>query len=102
MRKDAGHAFVADAGGGTGGIRYSSLSARGHEKGREGRGRGGRRNHKDGEEEEQHRATSGMAGGGKADSAKGISVKCKRCGETGHKSVCCPDQTCGVCGSLLF
>ena len=25
-------------------------------------------------------------------------AKCKRCGETGHKSVRCPDQICGVCG----
>ena len=41
------------------------------ERGREGRGRGGKRNHKDGEEEEQHNATSGKAGGGKADSPKG-------------------------------
>ena len=25
-------------------------------------------------------------------------MKCKRCGETGHKSVRCPDQVCNVCG----
>ena len=34
---------------------------------------------------------------GRADSAKGNSAKCKRYGETGHKSVRCPDQICGVC-----
>ena len=28
----------------------------------------------------------------------GGNVKCKRFGETGHKSVRCPDQICGVCG----
>ena len=28
----------------------------------------------------------------------GANAKCKRCGETGHKSVRCPDQICGVCG----
>ena len=53
-RKDAGHAFVDDAGGRLGGKQYSLSSARGRGKEREGHGRGGRRNHKDGEEEEQH------------------------------------------------
>ena len=24
-------------------------------------------------------------------------MKCKHCGETGHKFVCCPDQVCNVC-----
>ena len=76
---------------------YSSSSARGRGKGREGRGRGGRRNHKDGVEEEQHKAASGKAGGGRANSAKENSAECKQCGETGHKSVRCPDQVCGVC-----
>ena len=95
-RKDAGHAYVADAGGWLGGKHCSSSSARGR-KGREGRGRGGRRNHKDGEEEEQQKLASGRAGGGKADREKGSSAKCKRCGETGHKSVRCPDQVCSVC-----
>ena len=41
---------------------------------------------------------SSRAGGGKADREKGGNAKCKRCGETGHKSVRCPDQICGVCG----
>ena len=76
-RKDAGHAFVADAGGRLGGKHYSSSSARGRGKGREGRGWGGHRNLKDVEEEEQHKVTSGKAGGGKTDSAKGDSAKCK-------------------------
>ena len=62
-RKDAGHAFGADAGGRFGGKYYSSSSARGRGKGREGRGRGGRRNHKD-EEENQEKAAGGRAGGG--------------------------------------
>ena len=47
-RKDAGHAFVADAGGRLGGKYYSSSSARGRGKGREGRGRRGRGKHNDG------------------------------------------------------
>ena len=97
-RKDAGHAFVADAGGRLSGKRYSSSSARGRGKRQGGRSRGGRRNHKDGEDREQHKATSGKAGGGRADRAKGNSAQCKRCGETGHKSGCCHDQVCGVCG----
>ena len=96
--KDAGHEFVADAGGRLSGKHYSSSSARGRGKGREGRGRGGCRNHKDGEEEEQHTAISGKAGGGKVDSVKGNSAKYKRCGETGHTSARCPDHVCGVCG----
>ena len=96
-RKDAGHAFVTDAGGRLGGKYYSSSSARGRGKRREGRGRGGRRSYNDREEEEQ-KAASGRAGGGKADTDKGSSTKCKRCGGTGHKSVRCPDQICGVCG----
>ena len=96
-RKDAGHAFVTDAGGRLGGKYYSSSSTRGRGKGREGRGRGGRRNNKGGEEEQQT-AASGRAGGGKADKDKGNSTKCKRCGETEHKSVRCPDQICGMCG----
>ena len=41
---------------------------------------------------------SSRAGGGKADREKGGIAKCKRCGETGHKSIRCPDQICGVCG----
>ena len=96
-RKDAGHAFVADAGGRLGGIYYSSSSAQGRGKGRDSRGWGGRRNYKDGQEE-QEKAASGIAGGEKADKDKRSSKKCKRCGETGHKSVRCPDQMCGVCG----
>ena len=43
-------------------------------------------------------ATGGKTGEGKADNAKSDSVKCKRCGKTGHKSVRCPGQVCGVCG----
>ena len=75
---------------------YFSSSARGHEKGRGGRGRGRRRNHKDEEEEEQHKTTSGKAVGDNVDSAKRGRAKCKRCGETGHKSVRWPYQVCGV------
>ena len=96
-RKDAGHAFVADAGCRLGGKSYSSSSARGRVKGKEGRGRGGRRNHKDGEEEQQ-KAASSRAAGDKADKDKGSSAEWKNGGETVHKSVRCPDQVCGVCG----
>ena len=96
-RKDAGHAFVADAGGRYGGKNYSSSIARGRGKGREGRGRGGRRKPID-EEDDQQTVASSRAAGGKADREKGGNAKCKRCGETGHKSVRCPDQICGVCG----
>ena len=46
-RKDAVHAFVADAGGRLGRKHCFSSSARSRGKGREGRGRGGRRSHKD-------------------------------------------------------
>ena len=96
-RKDAGHAFVADAGGRHGGKSYSSSSVRGRGKGREGRGRGGRREPNDGEDD-QEKVASSSAGGGKSDREKVDNAKCKRCGETGHKSVHCPDQICGVCG----
>ena len=95
-RKDAGYAFVADAGGRYGG-KNSSSSTRGRGKGREGRGRGGRRKPNDGEDDQQKMASS-RDGGGKAVREKGGSAKCKRCGETGHKSVRCPDKICGVCG----
>ena len=91
-RKDAGHAFVADAGARHGG-KNSPPSARGRGKGR---GRGGRRK-RDGEDDQQKVASS-RTDGARADSEKGGNVKCKRCGETGHKSVRCPDQICGVCG----
>ena len=96
-RKDAGHAFVADAGGRHGGKKYSSSSTRGRGKGRDSRGRGGRRNPNDGEDDQQ-KVSSSRDGGGKADREKGGNAKCKRCGETRHKSVRCPDQICGVCG----
>ena len=96
-RKYAGHAFVADAGRRNGGKYYSSSSAQGRGKEREGRGRGGRRKYNDGEDDQQKGASS-RAGGGKADRKKGGNAKCKRCGETGHKSVRFPDQICGMCG----
>ena len=92
------HVFVADAGERPGGKRYSSSGARCRGKGRGGRGRGWYRNYNDEEEEKQHKATSGNARGGEAHNTKGDSAKCKRCGETGHKSVCCPDHVCGVYG----
>ena len=95
-RKDAGLAFVADAGGRHGGKNYSSSSTRGRGKGREGRGRGGRRR-----KDDQQKMSSSRDGGSKADREKGGSAKCKRCGETGHKSVRCPDQICGVCGGKV-
>ena len=96
-RKGAGHVFVADAGGRHGEKNDSSSSARGWGKGREGRGQGGRRKPNDGEDDQQKVASS-RDGGGKADREKGGNAKCKRCGETGHKSVHCLDQICGVCG----
>ena len=76
---------------------YSSSSARGRGKRREGRGRRGRRKHND-EEDGQQKVASSRAGGGKAVREKGGNAKCKRCGETGPKSVRCHDQICGVCG----
>ena len=81
-RKDAGHAFVAYAGGRLGGKHYSPTSTQGHGKGRRGYGRGGRKNHDNEEGKEQHKTTSGKAVKGKADSAKGNSAQCKRYGET--------------------
>ena len=96
-RKDAGHAFVANAGGRHGGKNHSSSSIRGRGKGREGRGRGGRRKPNDGEGDQQ-KVGSSRDGEVKADKEKGGNAKCKRCGKTGHKSVRCPDQICGVCG----
>ena len=97
MRKDVGFAFEADTGERLGGKHYSSSIARGRGKEREGRGRGGRRNFND-LEEEQQKVASSRAGGGKVYRENGGSAKCKRCGETGNKSVRCPDQICRVCG----
>ena len=48
-----------------------------------GRGRGGRKQGSDGD---------------KSDDPKDVSVKCKRCGDVGHKAVRCLRQLCGVCG----
>ena len=96
-KKDAGHTFVADAGGRHGGKNYPLSSTRGRGKRRECRGRGRRRKSNDGEDYQQKVASS-RDGGGKADKEKGGNAKCKRCGETAHKSVRCPDQICGVCG----
>ena len=96
-RKDVGHAFEADAGGRHGRNNYFSSGGRGRGKGREGRGRGGRTKPIDGEHDQQKVASS-RAGGGKADREKGGNPKCKRYGETGHKSVRYPDQICGMCG----
>ena len=97
-RNDAWHTIVDDAGESLGGKHYSSSSARDRGKGQRRRDWTGHRNHKDEEEVEQHKAIGGKAGGGKADNTKGDSAKCKRCVETGHKSLRCPDQICGVCG----
>ena len=48
-----------------------------------GRGRGGRKQGSDGD---------------KSDGPKDDRVKCKRCGDVGHKAIGCPGQMCGVCG----
>lgn len=42
------------------------------------------------------KATGKKTGGEKVDSSKSNSVKCKRCGATGHDSVRYPDQVCNV------
>lgn len=95
-RKDVGHALMAGAGGRSGGKCYSSSRSRGREKGRGGEGRGGHRNR--GNSEKQDKGIGGKANGGKSDNSIGDSAKCKRCGETGHKTVQYPIQVCGVCG----
>ena len=61
-RKDAGNAFVADAGGRHGGKNHSSSSARGRGKGREGRGRGGRTKPNDGEDDSKRWPAAGIVG----------------------------------------
>ena len=80
-RKDAGHAFVADAGGRLSGKNCSSSSARGRGRGREGRDRGECRKPNDGEDDQQKVASS-RAGGGKADRERGatrsVSVAARR------------------------
>ena len=79
-RKDAGHAFVADAGGRHGGKSYSSFSTRGRGKGREGRGRGGRRKPNDGEDD-QEKVARGMVRvrlTGKKGATRSVSVVARR------------------------
>ena len=79
-RKDAGHAFVADAGGRHSGESYSSFSTRGRGKGREGRGRGGRRKPNDGEDD-QEKVARGMVRvrlTGKKGATRSVSVAARR------------------------
>ena len=86
-RRDAGHAFITDAGNEKFGGKYPpGFRGRGRGMGRgkdRGRGRGGRKQGSD----------SDKSGDPKDDSVKG-----KRCGDVGHKAVRCPGQLCGVCG----
>ena len=86
-RRDAGHAFISDAGNEKFGGKYPP-GFRGRRRGMgrrkdRGRGRGGRKQGNDGD---------------KSDDPKDDSVKCKRCGDVGHKAVRCPGKLCGVCG----
>ena len=86
-RRDAGRAFITDAGNEKFGGKYPpGFRGRGRGMGRgkdRGRGRGGRKQGSD----------SDKSGDPKDDSVKG-----KRCGDVGHKAVRCPGQLCGVCG----
>ena len=99
-RRDAGHAFIADAGsfGKTGG-RSTPRGARN----RGGRGRGGRggRGGNGGEKSGQKKDGQTIninASDGNVDGGKEGNVRCNRCGEVGHRTVRCPGQVCSVCG----
>lgn len=52
--------------------------------------------------QKQDKGSGGKAAGGKSDTSKGDSVECKHCGETGHKTLRCPDRFCGVCGRKWY
>ena len=98
-RRNAGHAFIADAGNEKfGGERYypSGSCRRWRVMGRakkRGRGRTGRR-----QGSVSNKSYGMKDGNGKVDSSS-KSVKCRRCGDDGDKTVRCSGQICGVlCG----
>ena len=84
-RRDANYAFITDAGNEKFGGKYPPGfrgRRRGMGRGKDrGRGRGGRKQGSDGD---------------KSNGPKDDSVKCKRCGDVGHKAVRRPGQLCGV------
>ena len=99
-RRDAGHAFIADAGSsGKPGGRSTPRGARnrgGRDRG--GRGsRGGNGGEKGGEKKDGQ-TTNINASDGNVDSKKGGNARCSRCGEASHKAVRCSGQVCSVCG----
>ena len=99
-RRDAGHAFIADAGS-FGNPRRRSTPRGARNRG--GRGRGGRggRGANGGEkcgEKKGGQTTNINASDGKFDGGKGGNARCSRCGEAGHETVRCPGQVCSVCG----
>ena len=98
-RRDAGHAFIADAGSsGKPGGRSTPRGVRnrgGRVRGGRG-GRGGNGGEKGGEKKDGQ--TDINASDGNVDGKKGGDARCSRCGEAGHKTVRCPGQVCSVCG----
>ena len=99
-RRDAGHAFIADAGSsGKPGGRSTPRGARncgGRGRVRRG-GRGGNGGEK-GREQKDGQTTNINASDGNVDGGKGVNARCNRCGEAGHKTVRCPGQVCSVYG----
>ena len=99
-RRDAGHAFIADAGSsGKPGGRSTSRGARN----RGGRGRGGRGGQdgnggEKGGEKNGGQTTNINASDENVDGKKGGNARCNRCGEAGQKTVRCPGQMCGAFG----
>ena len=99
-RRDAGHAFIADAGSsGKPGGRSTPRGARN----RGGRGRGGRGGQdgnggEKGGEKKGGQTTNINASDGNVDGQKGGNARCNRCGEAGQKRVRCPGQMCGAFG----
>ena len=99
-RRDAGHAFIADAGSsGKPGGRSTPRGA-GDRGGRGRGGRGGRDGNggEKGDENKDGQTTNINTSDGNVDGKKGGDARCSRCGEAGHKTVRCPGQVCSVCG----
>ena len=99
-RRDAGHAFIADAGSsGKSGGRSTPRGARNRgSRGRGGRGGWGGNGGEKGGEKKDGQMTNINASDGNVDGKKGGDARCSRCGEGGHKTVRCPGQMCSVCG----
>ena len=98
--RDAGHAFIANAGSsGKPGGRSTPRGAKTRGgRGRGGRGgRGGNGGEKGGENKDGQTANIN-ASDGNIDGGKGGNARCSCYGEAGHKTVRCPGQVCSVCG----